>query len=168
MSIYQLDRLKILVVDDNPHMRKLIGAILGAFGVKSIYEAGCADDGWKTFCQLNPDIIFVDWMMEPINGLQFTKRVRTGGDSPNPFVPVVMITGHTQVEHVRAARDAGVTEFLAKPVSADAIFSRLQAIIEAPRPFVRTKTYFGPDRRRTRNANYMGPERRNENEAVEI
>jgi hypothetical protein len=58
------------------------------------------------------------------------------------------------------ARDAGVTEFLAKPISAKALYNRILHIILNPRPFIKTETYFGPDRRRNVNAKYSGPERR--------
>jgi DNA-binding response OmpR family regulator len=70
-----------------------------------------------------------------------------------------MITGHTSPERVHAARDAGVNEFLAKPVSSKSIMARVISVIENPRPFVRTKAYFGPCRRR-RRVDYHGPERR--------
>ena len=71
-----------------------------------------------------------------------------------------MLTGHSEKKHVMAARDAGVTEFLAKPLSAKALYERILNIVMNPRPFVRTKTYFGPDRRRGAASNYAGPERR--------
>ena len=71
-----------------------------------------------------------------------------------------MLTGHTAIDHVRQARDAGVNEFLAKPVSVKAILTRLIAVIEHPRPYVRTKAYFGPCRRRRSPEEYRGPERR--------
>ena len=61
---------------------------------------------------------------------------------------------------VTVARDAGVTEFLAKPISAKALYERIFNVVANPRPFVKTKTYFGPDRRRNVNPNYAGPERR--------
>jgi hypothetical protein len=61
---------------------------------------------------------------------------------------------------VVSARDAGVTEFLAKPISAKALYQRILNVVANPRPFIRTKTYFGPDRRRNVNPNYVGPERR--------
>jgi response regulator RpfG family c-di-GMP phosphodiesterase len=86
--------------------------------------------------------------------------VRNAPDSPNPFIPIIMVSGYSSKECVNAARDAGVTEFLAKPVSSKAILSRLVAVIESPRPFVRTKTYFGPCRRRRIDPFYKGPERR--------
>ena len=57
------------------------------------------------------------------------------------------------------ARDAGTNEFLVKPVSINAMMSRLVAVIEKPRPYVRTSVYFGPCRRR-RGDEYNGLERR--------
>jgi response regulator RpfG family c-di-GMP phosphodiesterase len=52
------------------------------------------------------------------------------------------------------------TEFLAKPVSAKVLHRRISAIIEAPRNFIRTDAYFGPDRRRRHDPNFVGPKRR--------
>jgi CheY-like chemotaxis protein len=167
MSAYRFDRLQVLVIDDNPHMRTLICAILEAFGIKNIYEAASAEEGWKIQLQSPCDVIFVDWVMEGMSGLEFTERARTAPDSPNPFVPIVMLTGHTSIERVHAARDAGVNEFLAKPVSSKAILSRLVAVIEHPRPFVRTRIYFGPCRRRRNDDAYHGPSRRTADGALE-
>ena len=160
MSAYSFDRLKVLVIDDNQHMRTLISKILQAFGVRQVDEAENAIAGYAMLKLRRSDIVIVDWVLEGMSGLEFTERVRTGADSPNPFVPIIMLTGHTQTERVRMARDAGVNEFLAKPVSAKAILSRLISIIDHPRPFVRTKLYFGPCRRRRRMDDYHGPERR--------
>jgi DNA-binding response OmpR family regulator len=71
-----------------------------------------------------------------------------------------MMTGHSAVVRVMEARDAGVTEFIAKPLSARTLLNRLNAVIYQPRPFVRTQTYFGPDRRRRADPNHLGPWRR--------
>ena len=160
MSGYRFDRLKILVVDDNAHMRKLVVTILQAFGAIQIFEAADGDRAWSLLRETNPDVITLDWMMEGMSGLEFAKLVRTSQQTPNPFVPIIMLTGHTHIDHVRQARDAGVNEFLAKPVSVKAILSRLIAVIEHPRPYVRTKAYFGPCRRRRGQDEYRGPERR--------
>jgi len=162
MGGYQFDRLKVLIVDDNPHMRKVVFAILHGFGVQSLFEAHDAERAWSMLAEFRPDIIFLDWMMGGMTGVELTKMIRTNAASPDPYVPIIMLTGHTSSEHVREARDAGVTEFLAKPVSAQAILTRLAAVIDHPRPFVRTEAYFGPDRRRHANAEYRGPERRDE------
>ncbi|MBV9990079.1 MAG: response regulator [Alphaproteobacteria bacterium] len=160
MSGYRFDRLKILVVDDSAHMRKLVTTILQAFGIIQIYEAGEGDRAWTVLRDANPDVVILDWMMEGMSGLDLVKLIRTSAQTPNPFVPVIMLTGYTHIDRVRQARDAGVNEFLAKPVSVKAILSRLISVIEHPRPFVRTKSYFGPCRRRRGADEYRGPERR--------
>jgi CheY-like chemotaxis protein len=160
MSSYRFDRLKILVVDDNQHMRRLVVAILQAFGVVQTQEALSGETAWPILRDSNPDVVFLDWQMNGMTGLDFARLVRTSPQSPNPFIPIIMLTGHTHVDHVRLARDAGVNEFLAKPVSVKGILTRLVSVIEHPRPFVRTKTYFGPCRRRRASEEYRGPERR--------
>ena len=98
--------------------------------------------------------------MDPLDGLDFTRLGRTGKDSPNPFVPIIMLTGHTEMNRVMEAREPGVHEFLAKPISAKGLYTKVRSIIERPRPFIRTPQYFGPDRRRRQSTKYNGPERR--------
>jgi CheY-like chemotaxis protein len=162
MSGYRFDRVRVLVVDDNAHMRKLVMTILQAFGVLQISEADSGERAWTVLRETNPDVIVLDWMMEGMSGLELVQMIRTDPQAPNPFVPVIMLTGHTSLEHVRQARDAGVNEFIAKPVSVKTMMSRLVAVIEHPRPYVRTGVYFGPCRRR-RVEDFHGPERRTEN-----
>lgn len=160
MGGYRFDRLRTLIVDDNVHMRKMLSAIVRAFGVNSVYESPNASHAWEKLRHLNPDIVFLDWMMPGMTGLELVRQIRTSNECPNPFVPIIMLTGHTQVEHVRQARDAGVTEFLAKPISAKGVLARMISVIESPRSFVRTAEYFGPCRRRRSSEEYHGPERR--------
>lgn len=149
-----------MVVDDNQNLRKLANVILRAFGITQIAEADNAEQAWALLRESSPDVILLDWIMEGMSGIDLAKMIRTSSTSPNPFVPIIMLTGNSQIDHVREARDAGVNEFLAKPVSANAILTRLISVIEHPRPFVRTKTYFGPCRRRRTPREYRGPERR--------
>src|SRR6201996_9414720 len=86
--------------------------------------------------------------------------LRNSPDSKNPYLPIVMMTGHSEKSRVVEARDAGVTEFIAKPLTAKSVLERLQAVIYRPRPFVRTNDYFGPDRRRRDDPAHGGPWRR--------
>lgn len=154
------------MVDDSAHMRKLVVTILQAFGVGSIWEAESGERAWSQILQHNPDICVVDWVMEGMSGLDLTQKIRSDPTSPNPFVPVILLTGYHSLDQVRQARDAGVNEFIAKPVSIKSLMQRLQAVIENPRPFVRTKVYFGPCRRRRGAEEYRGPERREKKEAA--
>lgn len=161
MSGYRFDRVRVLVVDDNVHMRKLVITILQAFGVQQISEAENGERAWTVLRETNPDVLVLDWVMEGMSGLDLVQMIRTNPQAPNPFLPVIMLTGHTSLDHVRQARDAGVNEFIAKPVSVKTMMSRLVSVIEQPRPYVRTGVYFGPCRRR-HIEDFRGRERRTE------
>ncbi|HYM19020.1 MAG TPA: response regulator, partial [Micropepsaceae bacterium] len=125
-----------------------------------IYKTSSGEEAWELLKTHPCDLVFLDWVLEGMSGLDLALKIRTSPESPNAFVPIIMLTGHTSIEKVHAARDAGVNEFLAKPVSSKAVIARLISVIEHPRAFVRTKSYFGPCRRRRRDAEYDGPERR--------
>jgi two-component system chemotaxis response regulator CheY len=86
--------------------------------------------------------------------------MRTATDSPNHFVPIIMLTAYAERSKIEAARDAGVTEFCAKPITATELYRKVCAVINTPRSFIRTSVYFGPDRRRRRDDGYKGQERR--------
>ena len=167
MTDYNLERLNFLIVDDNKHMRALVKSILHALGIKNILEAGDGADAFKELRHFPADIIICDWNMSPLDGMDFVRMVRTGNDSPNQYVPIIMLTGHTEMNRVLEARDSGVHEFLAKPISAKSLYARIRAIIENPREFVRTSMYFGPNRRRRQSATYNGSERRKENQPAQ-
>lgn len=156
----RFELLKILLVDDNPHMRMLLVEILRAIGVKEVYEARDGAEALQKLRQHDVDIVMTDLAMEPLDGIDFLQLLRNSPDSPNPMCPVIMITGHTTQKRVSEARDAGVNEFLAKPVTARGIIDRITRIVEFPRPYIRTEAYFGPDRRRRADPRHPGPWRR--------
>jgi len=149
-----------MLVDDNRHMRAIIMTLLDVVGVTQIREVADGGQAMEMLRDWPADLAIVDFQMQPVDGVEFTRMVRTSPNSRNPYLPIIMITGHSQRSRVEEARDAGVTEFLVKPVTAGSLLNRLQAVIYKPRPFVRTATYFGPDRRRRDDPNYAGPKRR--------
>ena len=157
---YRLENLRILVVDDNAHTRQLLRAILNAIGIRAIEVAEDGIQGFDSFCRFDYDLVFTDCEMEPITGIDLTELIRTSSKSPNPYIPVIMISAYSDEARVQMARDHGVTEFLAKPFTVERLMERLETVIENPRPFVRTDSYFGPDRRRQQDQFYCGPERR--------
>jgi two-component system chemotaxis response regulator CheY len=153
-------RLRFLVIDDNAHMRRILRTLLHGFGAREVYEAEDGAAGLESFTHYTPDIVVTDWVMPIFDGLELTQMIRQQGANANPYVPIVMLTGHSEKKRIITARDAGVTEFLAKPISAKALYERVFNIVANPRPFIQTRTFFGPDRRRSVNSNYAGPERR--------
>ncbi|WP_417483332.1 response regulator [Maricaulis sp.] len=157
-----LSRLKILIVDDNSYMLTILRTLLHGFGIKNIFESRDPAEAFDTVRADVIDIIITDYQMDILDGLDFVRLVRTGDDSPNPMVPIIMISAYSERSRVQKARDAGVTEFCCKPVTARDVFAKLTSVINAPRPFIRNKSYFGPDRRRAgaEQAMYRGPGRR--------
>ena len=154
------NKLRFLVIDDNAHMRRILRTLLHGFGARDVYEAEDGAAGLEAFTHYSPDIVLTDWEMPIFNGLELAQMIRQPGTNTNPYAPIIMLTAHSERKRVINARDAGITEFMAKPISAKALYQRILNIVARPRPFVRTKTYFGPDRRRNVNPNYVGPERR--------
>jgi CheY-like chemotaxis protein len=143
-------------VDDNRHTRAVVRTILEALGVTKLREAVDGTDGIQKFQLFPADIIICDRVMEPMDGLEFVRRVRTGNESPNPYVPIIMLTAHTELNRIVEARNAGVHEVLAKPISAKALADRIMTILRNPRPFVRRGEYFGPVQRRDLPAAAVG------------
>lgn len=154
------NRLRFLVIDDNAHMRRILRTLLHGFGAREVYEAEDGAAGLESFTHYVPDIIITDWAMPIFDGLELTQMIRQPSANTNSYVAIIMLTGHSEKKRVTLARDAGITEFLAKPISAKGLYERIVNVVANPRPFIKTKNYFGPDRRRNVNPNYAGPERR--------
>ncbi len=149
-TAYNLENLQVLIVEDNKYMQLLLQNILRMFRIRRVRTAGDGADGLQELKNFNPDIIICDWNMGVLDGLEFTRLVRTSVDSNNPYVPIIMLSGYTEAYRIFEARDAGMTEYLAKPVSAALLYDRICQIVERPRQFVKTKGFFGPDRRRSK------------------
>lgn len=162
-----LSDIQVLVADDNAQMRLLVRCLLRAGGIFNVTEADTAGDAFKALGAKLFDLVIVDWKMSPVDGLAFTRMVRWREDSPNPFVPIVMLTAHTEASRVAAARDAGVTAFVKKPISARLLFDRVSSALTDTRLFIRTADFRGPDRRRAQIENYAGPFRRATDQALE-
>ncbi len=161
MSAYDLSSLKGLVVDDSRFMRQDVEQLLRALGVGDVETAIDGLDAYDKCCLHNPDFVITDWDMEGHDGPSFVKRVRTDPEAPNPFVPIIMLTGYAEYSRVFEARDFGITEFLVKPISAGVVYKRLVGLIDDPRPFVNSGSgYFGPCRRRIESDNFPGMNRR--------
>ena len=162
MKPASLERVRFLVVEDNGHMTNIVKTILRGFGAVHIFEARDATEAFHRLKHDAIDIVIVDYQMEVLNGIEFVNLVRKSSDSANRFVPIIMLTAHSERSHVVDARDAGVTEFCCKPVTANELYRKVVSIVDHPRPFVKLNSFFGPERRRRTDSKYEGPERRKE------
>ena len=160
MSGYDFTHISVLVCDDSFYIRSLVKNFLTGFGVTKIFDADDAEEGFKSFVDNQPDLVITDWQMGHTSGLDLVYLIRWSEKSPNPFVPIIMLTGFTERQRVEEARDAGISGYLAKPLSAGQLYKRLCKLIDDRRAFVKQGEYFGPDRRVHSSKNFQGEDRR--------
>jgi CheY-like chemotaxis protein len=153
--------LSVLVADANNFSRGLIGEILRSLNVSNISSAR-NEEMAKNFLIDRPiDVILLSWEEgDSFDGLKFVREMRHFEDERIRRLPVVLITAGLTRQMVINGRDAGVDEFLAKPISPLAMRQRLEMVVETPRPFVDCSVYLGPCRRRKNPADYYGAKRR--------
>jgi CheY-like chemotaxis protein len=162
MALVTTDYLKpisFLIVDERAFMRRVVKGVLETLGAKSIDEASDGRQAWNSLKSWAPDILLTERWISEMNGIELLRMIRHD-KSALTFMPVIMVTGETRREQVIGARNAGVTEYVAKPLTAKGLFLRIREVVERPRPFVETKVYFGPDRRRRTEIMDQGQDRR--------
>ncbi|MBF0562837.1 MAG: response regulator [Alphaproteobacteria bacterium] len=153
-------RLEILIVEDNRYITALITTILRSVGARDIRNTVNGAGALSLLQERRVDIVLADYLMESMDGIEFTKAVRRNPDSVDPFLPIVMVTGFNDAGVIRRAIDAGVNTIVIKPVAPKTLLTHVARTLLMPRPFVRTKSFFGPTRRRPAPAPFRGPDRR--------
>jgi two-component system, chemotaxis family, chemotaxis protein CheY len=155
-----LESISALILDDNANMRGLMRVLLSGFGMRRIEEASDVPGAMSILIGGDIDIAFVDIKLGGASGLEFCRLVRTGPQSPNVYLPIIMVTAYSERRRVIDAINAGVDEFLVKPVRSVDVANRVNAVVERRRPFIKSAGYFGPDRRRRDDPRHKGPWRR--------
>lgn len=148
MSDTNLAGLSVLIIEDIQATRAIMRTTLRNFGIDEIWEASDGQKALEILSTRSVDVVITDLLMEPMDGIEFTRRLRQPNNGLNPFLPVLMVSGHTEVSRVRAALDAGITAFLAKPVTPASLQCKLEAIVKSPAELIQSRSYCGPNRRR--------------------
>lgn len=160
LSQQDLKRLKILIVDPNAYMRGVVGDSLRRLQIVNVVLAASATEAFSIGRSFKPDIIFVDWDAGRTSGLEFTREVRRNTTGIPRETPIILLSGMIDHEQLMASRQAGINEFLLKPVSAQSVMSRIEEVVLRPRKFVISRNYIGPCRRRKDDPDFAGPWRR--------
>lgn len=174
---YDLSLFTVLIADDNAYMRSLLRSLMRTMGVGTVIGVSDGGEAIETLKKVGQDpmrgginsvdFLMANWQMAPVDGLLLLKWVRRHKESPDKFLPFVMVTGHADMGHVNEARDLGVTEILSKPYSVQNLVQRLTQLIERPRQYVLAPSYFGPDRRRRKADSQLEERRRIKPEQIE-
>ena len=144
----RLGAAKVLVVDDEHYMRKVVRTMLMSIGVRTVYEAPDGPAGLDLIRTQAPDVVILDWEMPGLDGPGFVRMVRSPTTFPYPNVPIIMLTGHGERSRVVEAVKIGVNEFLLKPVSSKALQDRMVAVLTKPRQIMQSGDYYGPTPRK--------------------
>ncbi|HPH70676.1 MAG TPA: response regulator, partial [Kofleriaceae bacterium] len=146
----RLGKLVALVADRDRRTALLVKRILFTLGFRNLDIATSGEEALQFLGERVYDMIITEWDMEPVDGLELVKAIRSAQTDARirRDIPIVMLTAQADVDSVRVARDAGITEFVAKPFSAQTISHRMIQIIDNPRAFVESPKFVGPDRRR--------------------
>ncbi|PHS76821.1 MAG: two-component system response regulator [Rhodospirillaceae bacterium] len=156
-------RLFVLVADSSAQMRKIIHNILmHSIGVARVFDAADGERALDVLSDSPCDLLILDVEMRPLGGIELARRIRNNEEKVDPFVPIIITSSTPAIKDVAGARDAGGTEYLAKPLSAKILNLRIQSLINKPRPFVKSESFFGPDRRRHTLDDNLNDERRSQ------
>jgi len=118
--------MNALVVDDSRAIRTILRHILVEFGF-TVREASNGREGIESLNREgNPDIVFIDWNMPVMNGLDFVLAVR--GDASKSAMPLIMVTTETEIESVSQALDAGANEYIMKPFDREIVREKLEIL----------------------------------------
>lgn len=140
----------VLVLERGALMRRLLVASLKNAGARTIITASDDAEARATVESDLPGTVVADWRTDTSSHREALSLVRSIRNSDNPAfrdVPIVLTSQFTTRTDVERARDAGISEFLKKPLSTNHFLERVRSAA-LPRQFVRATRYSGPDRRR--------------------
>ena len=157
----RLSQVEVLIADPDVEISHLVRDVLRYIGFEKMQFARTPEKALEILAAQNIDLMITDWQIMPEQRMSLVQYLRNHDDSPNPYLPVIMLTGRAEKHDVELARDQGVTEFLVKPFTAKRLFERLVMVIENPRSFIISNQYRGPDRRRRTDIPPSGSDRRN-------
>jgi DNA-binding response OmpR family regulator len=135
---------RILLIDAEQNMRKLVRGLLLYVGVRDIYEVGDGASGVEAIQSLTPDIVMLDWDLPMLNGRELLRMVRSPETFTLPHVPIIMLSAQVERSRVVEAMRLGANEYLRKPVSAKTLLDRIVMIRTNPREIVQLDGYYGP------------------------
>ncbi len=119
--------MNILVVDDYKTMLRILRNLLRQLNFSNIEEASDGIAALKKLRDSSIGLIISDWNMEPMTGIELLREVR--GDGKLKHIPFIMVTAESKSENVIAAKEAGVSNYIVKPFSAETLRSKMASVL---------------------------------------
>lgn len=130
MSEIDFSTLKVLVIDDEVYIRRVVIQLLRRLEVQDVYEAGEGKAGFLEVVRVRPDVVLCDINMQPVDGMTFLSILRRTSNAEVARTPVVFLTADAQQETVVRAAKLQVNGYLVKPVSLTDLKSRMVAALK--------------------------------------
>ncbi|MBP6817802.1 MAG: response regulator [Ferrovibrio sp.] len=126
-----LDKIRILVVEDEDYTRQIICQLLRQLGYRLLHEASDGEAGFKELVRVRPLLVLCDVHMQPLDGLGFLAKVRGMANPSVAETPVVFLTADKQQETVLTAKKLQVDGYMVKPVSLQVLKQRLDTLLKS-------------------------------------
>ena len=157
------DGANALLLEDNRQMQYLMRIMLREFGISKVLSAATISEAKDISKSNRLDLILVDQLLQSGgSGLDFVRWIRQSDRADLNMLPIITVSSFAETSRIIEAINAGVDEFLVKPLKPQDLFNRIRLITQRRRPFIRTSDYFGPCRRRLNFPNFDGPYRRHD------
>jgi len=139
--------LSALVADESLYIRRILRDMLARVGITRVFEAPDGADAIGVVGENKPDLVIFDWDLAILSGDEFARLVRTTATSPLPAVPLILMLAKPRRSVIDRALEVGVNEIIAKPFSPRVLWSRLDEVINRPRPYAKVNGLFCPEGR---------------------
>lgn len=148
---YDFEHLDVLVVHESESMRTSLHSALKSLRTGRVRMVADCIAAQGLIREDPPGLVITGWRMQPLDGLAFVRWLR-GADSPDRFVPAIMVAAVGDAGELADAGAAGLHDVLVEPVTRPALRTSIATVLGEPLPFIRTRGYFGPERRRSSRA----------------
>lgn len=152
--------LRVMIAGGKAQPARVLRTALNLVGIMHIVIVPDAATALKLLGDKMFDAVFCDESIEEIGGVPFVVAARREKGVLDKMIPIFLICSAARLRQVKRARDVGVSDVLARPISAATIMRKLSAALLKPRPFIAAPGFFGPDRRAQTRPAYLGEDRR--------
>jgi CheY-like chemotaxis protein len=151
---------RVLVVGGKTHAVLILRQVLAIIGIKQVQAVAQPAAALELLRTQLFTAVFCDESAMGAGAHAFGYAARRTSGLLNPLIPIFLVCAGPRRRDVEMARDLGFTSVLTRPISAATVMRKLKLALDAPRPFIASTDFFGPDRRAPSRSGFGGPDRR--------
>ena len=122
-------KMPIMIVDDYNTMLRIMKNLLRQLEFENVDEATDGSDALRKLKAGKYGLVISDWNMQPMTGLDLLKQVRS--DTQLKHIPFIMVTAESKTDNVLVAKEAGVSNYIVKPFTAETLKTKMESVLGA-------------------------------------